>query len=187
MYKKMAAATVAAAFVMLPATAHAAPAANGPCWAGSWTVARATADVAGKKVAYSVEGGAGTRMTITPSGKRAIVAYDFGTSASLTGANGSLTMSGADTYTYTFGGYGPNLHGKVALKPRTGTGGATLIRVGGKGFTGPLRNAVARNEDLGAIPRKGTYTCVPGTSLRIATYGKSGTTTVAIAWDLTRA
>ncbi len=187
MQKLTGALVLVAGLMAVPTAAHAAPITKGPCWAGSWTVTRATAEVVGKKHNYFVEGGAGIKATFTPSGKRVVADYDFGGSTSLTGG-ATLTMSGAETFTYTFGGYGAHTQGKVALKPRTGRSGATLERSGGGGkdFSGLLRLAVGRNEDLGAIPRKGTYTCVPDKSMRIHTHGKSGRTLVTIDWELTR-
>ncbi|TKK89864.1 hypothetical protein FDA94_08265 [Herbidospora galbida] len=169
-----------------PTAAHADPVATGPCWAGSWTVTKATAKVVGKRHRYFVEGGAGIEATFTRDGKYVVARYDFRESAPLTGG-ATLAMDGVETFTYTFGGHGKHTHGKVVLKPRTGDFGATLERSGGgKGFSGLLREAVAHNEDLGAIPRKGTYTCVPDKSLRIFTHGKSGRTVITIRWELTR-
>ncbi|WP_156046091.1 hypothetical protein [Herbidospora cretacea] len=187
MHKLMGALVLTAGLVAVPTAAQAAPAVKEPCWAGSWTVTRATAEVVGKKHDYFVEGGAGIKATFTREGKRVVAGYDFRGSTPLTGG-ATLTMDGVETFTYTFGGHGPHTHGKVALKPRTGKVGATLERSGGggKGFSGLLRVAVGRNEDLGAIPRKGTYTCVPNTSMRIHTQGKSGRTLVTIDWELTR-
>ncbi|WP_169807347.1 hypothetical protein, partial [Herbidospora cretacea] len=157
-----------------------------PCWAGSWTVTTATAEVAGKKHNFFAQGGAGIKATFTPEGKYVGAHYDFRTAALLTGG-ATFRLKGRENFTYTFGGHGPQTYGKVALKPRTGNIGARLERSGGgKGFSGLLRDAVARNEDLGAIPRKGTYTCVPGKSLRIDTHGKSGRTVITIKWELTR-
>nr|WP_062340487.1 hypothetical protein [Herbidospora sakaeratensis] len=194
MHKLLGALALTTGLLVAPTTAQAAPtpspsptpAVKGPCWAGSWTVTKATAEVVGKKHNFFAEGGAGIKATFTREGKYVAAHFDFRTSAPLTGG-ATFKLKGRENFTYTFGGHGPHTHGKVALKPRTGNVGARLERSGGgKGFDGLLRDAVAHNEDLGAIPRKGTYTCVPGKSLRFDTHGKSGRTVITIRWELTR-
>ncbi|WP_062430932.1 hypothetical protein [Herbidospora daliensis] len=194
MHKLLGALALTTGLLVAPTTALAAPTpspsptppAKGPCWAGSWTVTKATAEVVGKKHDFYAEGGAGIKATFTREGKYVGAHYDFRTSAPLTGG-ATFTLKGREKFTYTFGGHGQQTHGKIVLKPRTGNLGARLERSGGgKGFDGLLRDAVAHNEDLGAIPRKGTYTCVPGKSLRINTHGKSGRTVITIKWELTR-
>ncbi|WP_157518225.1 hypothetical protein [Herbidospora mongoliensis] len=186
MHKLLGALALTTGLLVAPTAAQAAPATKGPCWAGSWTVTKATAKVVGKRHRFFAEGGAGIKADFTRAGKYVVARYDFRESEPLTGG-ATFVMDGVETFTYTFGGYKKYTHGKIVLKPRTGDFGATLERSGGgKGFSGLLRKAVAHNEDLGAIPRKGTYTCVPGKSLRINTHGKSGRTVITIKWELTR-
>ncbi|GAB1819287.1 hypothetical protein [Herbidospora sp. RD11066] len=196
MSKLLGALALTAGLLTAPTAAHAtpspspspttSPASKGPCWAGSWTVTKASAKVVGPKHNYYAEGGAGIKATFTREGKYVSAFYDFRHSAPLTGG-ATLDLDGREIFTYTFGGHGKQTRGKIVLKPRTGNFGARLERSGGgKGYSGLLRKAVAHNEDLGAIPRKGSYTCVPDKSLSIFTHGKSGRTVITIKWELVR-
>jgi hypothetical protein len=188
----MAAVVVAAGVAGLSgAGAASASTAKAPCWVGSWEVTSAHTTVSDKNFEMDVTGGAGIKLKLTKDGKYGTAAFNFRKTPAQTGTakvkgvtkSASLTLDQKLTARYTFGGI--DARGKIALKPRSGSGDATMaLKLGTTTTVKGLSHEVAKNRDLYAIPRKGTVVCVKNTSLVIRTTGKSGLQVNTTEWRL---
>jgi hypothetical protein len=161
--------------------------AKAPCWVGSWQVTTATTTVTDKGLHYSVTGGAGIKLKLVKGG---LAAFNFRKTKAQTGSgvvNGapitaSLQLDKQLNLGFIISG---DKKGKLAAKPKTATGDATaVLKLGTKTTSSNIAAQFLKNRDQGAIPRKGSFSCVSNSSLVITTSVKSGTLLQVTRWVL---
>lgn len=161
--------------------------AKAACWIGSWQVTSATTTVTDKGLHYSVTGGAGIKLKLVKGG---LAAFNFRKTKPQTGSGvvkgapvtATLQLDNLLSLGYIIGG---NKTGKLAAKPKTAAGDArAVLKLGTKTTSSNVAAQFLKNRDQGAIPRKGSFSCVSNSSLVITTSVKSGTLLQVTKWVL---